>query len=73
MVKQKVKGDLINVYKYSKGRGVQIRWTALFSVVLRSQCNRRKREHRRFLMDLRKPAKEAGVAQNDGRGQNQAS
>lgn len=24
-------------------------------------------------MDLRKPAKEAGVAQNDGRGQNQAS
>ena len=48
--KRRLRGDLINVYKYLKAGGRQMDESRLFSVV----CNVPKLEHKKFHINMRK-------------------
>ena len=54
--KRRMRGDLINVYKYLKGSGRQMDEARLFSVVCsdRTESNGLKLEHRKFCTNMQK-------------------
>ena len=54
--KRRLRGDLINVYKYLRGGGRQMDEASIFSVVhsSRTRSNGLKLEHRKFHTNMRK-------------------